>query len=589
MNPTTPRNDPAGLRTEVRELQARPEASVVIIGGGINGIATFRDLALQGVDVVLVERDDFVSGASSASSHMIHGGIRYLENGEFRLVQESVVERNGLLKIAPHVVKPLQTTVPIFSTFSGILSAPLRFLSHRQGKPTERGALLIKTGLTIYDAFSRDGGTVPRHRFHGRSRSLAELPALNPDLKYTATYYDASMHDPERLALDALRDGLAAGPHARAANHLEAVGLGAAGVRVRDRETGAEFDLASEVVVNASGPWTDLTNAALGRPTTYMGGTKGSHIVLDHPELLAATGGREIFFEHEDGRIVLIYPLHGRVMVGTTDLEHDLREPAVCTEEEVDYFFDLVRHVFPAVEVDRAQIVYRFSGVRPLPRHDDTQPGFVSRDYRIERTDVPERPGTTMLSLVGGKWTTFRALAEHLSNEVLGLLGRERVRSTEGLAIGGGAGYPATEAGRADWAVAHGEEIGRDRAAVLLDRYGTRAAELIAELERAEAFAGFGDADEPDAPLAHHPGYTRAEIAWLVRTERVVHLLDLVQRRTAIAFTGAATAPLLDELADIAGDVLGWDAERRDAEAAEARRVLAERHGVSFGAVELLR
>src|SRR6188768_327391 len=143
-------------------LVQRPYADVLIIGGGINGLATFRDLALQGVDVTLVERGDFVSGASSASSHMIHGGIRYLENGEFRLVKESVTERNALLRTAPHYVKPLLTTVPIFSTFSGILSAPLRFLTHKQGKPQERGALLIKVGLMIYDTFSRDGGSVPR-------------------------------------------------------------------------------------------------------------------------------------------------------------------------------------------------------------------------------------------------------------------------------------------------------------------------------------------------------------------------------------------------------------------------------------------
>ncbi|MGW4927915.1 FAD-dependent oxidoreductase [Agromyces sp. NPDC004153] len=573
-NPTTtPRQDRAGRRPrpEVAALRARPTADVVIIGGGINGLATFRDLALQGVDVVLVERDDFVSGASSASSHMIHGGIRYLENGEFRLVQESVQERNALIRIAPHYVKPLETTVPIFSTFSGILSAPLRFLTHRQGTPTERGAVLIKSGLTIYDAFSRDGGSVPRHRFHGRRRSLADLPALNPDLKYTATYYDASMHDPERLALDVLFDGLAAGPHARAVNHIEAVGLGADGVRVRDGLTGEEFAIAADVVVNASGPWTDLTNAGLGRPTTYMGGTKGSHIVLDHPELLAATGGREIFFEHEDGRIVLIYPLKGRVMVGTTDLEHDMREPAVCTEDEVDYFFELIAHVFPGVGVDRSQIVYRFSGVRPLPRHDDTQPGFVSRDYRIERAEVAERPGTTLLSLVGGKWTTFRALAEHLSDEVLGLLGRERLRSTAGLPIGGGAGFPTTDDARRVWIVGHADEVGRERAEVLLDRYGTRAAALLDDIDGVE-----------DLALEHHAGYTRGEIAWLVRNERVAHLLDLVQRRTSMAFTGTVSAPLLEELADVVADELGWDADRRIAEVAQARRVLAERHGVAI-------
>ncbi|WP_353813225.1 glycerol-3-phosphate dehydrogenase/oxidase [Agromyces sp. SYSU T00266] len=569
-SPTTNRPTPApGTRAEISALRARPTAEVVIIGGGINGIATFRDLALQGVDVVLVERDDFVSGASAASSHMIHGGIRYLENGEFRLVQESVQERNGLIRIAPHYVKPLQTTVPIFSTFSGILSAPLRFLTHRQGKPTERGAALIKAGLTIYDAFSRDGGSVPRHRFLGARKSLAELPALNPGLKYTATYYDASMHDPERLALDVLHDGLAAGPHARAANQLEAVGLGSGGVRVRDGVTGEEFDLVADVVVNTSGPWTDLTNAQLGRDTRFMGGTKGSHIVLENDELLAATGGREIFFEHEDGRIVLIYPLKGRVMVGTTDLEHDMRTPAVCTEEEVDYFFDLVAHVFPGIRVDRSQIVFRFSGVRPLPRHDDTQPGFVSRDYRIERAEVAERPGTVLLSLVGGKWTTFRALAEHLADEVLGLVGRDRVRSTKGLAIGGGAGYPTTDAARLVWVVGHGDGVGRERAEQLLERYGTRAESIIEGVE-----------DAAETPLADAPAYSREEIAWLAANERVVHLADVILRRTSLAFTGAVTGPLLDELADVVGGVLGWDAATRAAEVGDARRVLAERHGV---------
>ncbi|BDZ53819.1 glycerol-3-phosphate dehydrogenase/oxidase [Agromyces marinus] len=566
---TTPTAPAPGARPEIAGLAARPTAEVIVIGGGINGIATFRDLALQGVDVVLIEQDDFVSGASAASSHMIHGGIRYLENGEFRLVRESVRERNGLLGTAPHYVKPLRTTVPIFSTLSGILSAPMRFLTHRQGRPAERGAALIKAGLTIYDSFSRGGGAVPRHRFLGAKTSLAELPALNPDLKYTATYYDASMHDPERLALDVLHDGLAAGPHARAANYAGAVALGAGGVRIRDAVTGHEFDLAADVVVNTTGPWTDLTNARLGRETRFMGGTKGSHIVLENDDLLAATGGREIFFEHSDGRIVLIYPIKGRVMVGTTDLEHDMREPATCTEAEVDYFFDLIAHVFPTVPVHRSQIVFRFSGVRPLPRHDDTRPGFVSRDYRLERTAVAERPGTVLLSLVGGKWTTFRALAEHLSDEVLDLLGRSRVRSTKGLPIGGGAGYPATDAARLVWVVGHGDGVGRERAEQLLERYGTRAERIIEAIE-----------DAAETPLVGAPAHSREEIAWLAANERVVHLVDVVLRRTDLAFTGTVTAALLDELADVVGDVLGWDATTRAAESREARTVLAERHGV---------
>jgi len=562
---------PESVRAGVRALRERPYADVLVIGGGINGLATFRDLALQGVDVALVERDDFVSGASASSSHMIHGGIRYLENGEFRLVHEAVTERNALLRTAPHYVRPLQTTIPIFTTFSGLITAPLRFLRHGKGKPRERGALLIKIGLLIYDSFSRGGGRVPRHTFHGRRSSFAMLPALNRAVRYTATYWDASLHDPERLAIDVLRDGLGgglggesaggsregAGDAPRAANYVEAVGTGdgadAGAVILRDRESGEEWPFRAAVVVNASGPWTDLTNEALGEDTHYMGGTKGSHIVLDHPELFEATAGRELFFEHSDGRIVLIYPLKGRVLVGTTDLEHDMREPIRCTEAEVDYFFALVRHVFPRIRVDRDQIVYRFAGVRPLPGHGDLAPGFVSRDYRIEATPLSGSAGaSTVLSLVGGKWTTFRAVAEHLADRALALLAVPRRVSTKGLPIGGGAGYPATERRRIAWIDEHVGAVPRDRVGVLLDRYGTRAADVIAAIE----------ADPDDRALAHVLGYTTAELRHLARAEWVVHLDDVLMRRTSIAFTGAASADAAREIADVLAPVLGWDDSR---------------------------
>ncbi|MCX7520956.1 glycerol-3-phosphate dehydrogenase/oxidase [Microbacterium sp. STN6] len=568
----TRQKDSGQAREVVAAIRNAPHAQVVVIGGGINGIGTFRDLALQGVEVVLVERGDFASGASSASSHMIHGGIRYLENGEFRLVRESVHERNGLLKIAPHYVKPLRTTIPIFSTFSGIMAAPLRFLTHRQGKIVERGAFLIKLGLTMYDAFSRDGGTVPRHVFRGAAASKRELPRLNPDTKYTATYFDASVHEPERLALDVLMDGLASGPHARAANYLEAVGVADGGVRVRDTLSGDEFTITADVVVNASGPWTDLTNEALGGETRYMGGTKGSHIVLDNPELLEACAGRELFFENSDGRIVLIYPLRGRVMVGTTDLEADIRQPARCTEEEVDYFFDLVSHVFPDVAIDRSQIVFRFSGVRPLPRHDDTQPGFVSRDYRIVPTTPAGLNGATVLSLVGGKWTTFRAVAEHLAGDVLALLGRERRVSTNGLAIGGGRGYPTTDSARRDWIAANGAGVGRGRAEQLLARYGTRAKQVIAFLE-----------EHGDRALTHTDELTSGELVFIAENELVVHVADVLLRRTSMAFDGRVDAAVIDEIARELGSILGWsDARVRD-EVAAARAVMTEEHGVRLG------
>ncbi|WP_420368435.1 FAD-dependent oxidoreductase [Curtobacterium sp. L1-20] len=562
-------------RNTVNALTERPNAQVLVVGGGINGIATFRDLALQGVDVALVERGDYASGASAASSHMIHGGIRYLENGEFRLVRESVQERNGLIRIAPHYVKPLQTTMPIFSTFSGIMNAPLRMLTHKQRSTKERGAMLIKIGMTIYDSFSRDGGSVPKHVFRTKKAALEDMPALNKDLKYTGTYYDASVHEPERLALDVLKDGLAAGTGtgsastARATNYVEAAGTRDGGVLLRDRETGDEFVFTADVVINASGPWTDLTNGAFGGETKFMGGTKGSHIVVDNPELLEATKGRELFFENNDGRIVLIYPLKGRVLIGTTDIDADPSKPVTTTDEEIDYFFGLVKHVFPQIDVTRDHIVYSYSGIRPLPRHEDTAPGFVSRDYRIVDTPIAGLPGSTVLSLVGGKWTTFRALAAHLSTEATQKLGVARTVDTTGMPIGGGKEYPTTDAQRALWIKSHRDGLDESIVEGLLERYGTRAAEVVDVL-----------VDGPVEPLESEPALTRAEVAYFARNEQAVHLVDVVLRRTNLAFVGGVTIDLLDELADVLAETLGWTAEERADEVQRTLDVLRESHGV---------
>jgi len=525
-------------------LRHEPSTRVLVIGGGINGIATFRDLALQGVDVTLVERSDFCSGASAASSHMIHGGVRYLENGELRLVKESLMERNRLLASAPHYVRPLKTTIPIFTLVSGLLAAPIRLFTHAQGKPKERGALLIKIGLLMYDLFGRNQGKMPRHSFLGRHKSLEQMPHMNPDIKFTATYYDAAMDNPERLALDVLRDGVEAGDHARAFNYVSAVGSDSAGVVLRDELTGDILTVTADVVVNTSGPWTDLTNEALGQKTSYMGGTKGSHIVLDNPTLFEACDGREIFFENSDGRIVLMYPIMNRVLVGTTDIPVDMHDEIVCTDEEVDYFFDLVSRVFPHITTDHSQIVYRYSGVRPLPATGDVNPGVVSRDYRIVEGALGDTP---LLSLVGGKWTTFRALGEHLADEVLKLLGRSRSVSTVDLAIGGGKGFPSSPSERARWVDAHASVLPRERVEQLLARYGTYAASVISYLE-----------SHGDEILAHHPDYSKSEIQYLVSNEWVHTLEDLTKRRTTLEFRGEASAELREEIARIRLDVLGW-------------------------------
>ena len=298
-----------------------------------------------------------------------------------------------------------------------------------------------------------------------------------------------------------------------------------------------------------------------------MGGTKGSHIVLDHPELLEATGGREIFFEHSDGRIVLIYPLHGRVLVGTTDLEADPRERG-RVHRGGDRL--LLRPHRPRVPHDRAHRATtsssRYSGIRPLPRHDDLTPGLVSRDYRIE-VDA-ERHGSPVLSLVGGKWTTFRALGETLADRVLELLDRPRARSTDGVPIGGGSAFPTTDDAREEWLTTHLGHLSRDRAVTLFERYGTRAIDVSA----------FMDEDD-DEPLLDGALSTR-EVAYMASVEGVVHVSDVVLRRTTLAFVGGISAADLRQIAKALGSELGWSPARVRAEAKACAEELRDFHSV---------
>ena len=541
----------------IDSLHSDPHADVVIIGGGINGISTLRELALAGIKVILIERGDYAGGASAGSSHMIHGGIRYLENGEVRLVKESLTERNRLLDNAPHYVKPLGTTIAIFSTFSGIVSAPLRLLTHKAFSTKERGALLIKIGLVLYDLFGRKKGTLPAHEFHGKKKSLTHYPAMNRDVRYTAHYSDACIEQPERLAVELLADALSVGDHVRAVNYVEAISTTAEGeLVVTDRLSDSTLTLRPKVIVNASGPWVDVTNRALGRESDYMGGTKGSHIVVDNPALHDACRGREVFFENDDGRIVLILPLLGKVLVGTTDLPIDDPDDASCTEEEIDYFIQLAGHVFPEIPIERSQIVYRYTGVRPLPAAGDLTPGLVSRDYRITIDQVGSTP---MLSLVGGKWTTFRALGEHLGESALDLLGRSREHSTINTAIGGGVDFPRTDSERSQWVEQHRGTLSAERMDQLLSRYGTSAASLATDI-----------GDSAETTLKTLPEYSAEEVRWIVRREWVAHLSDLTHRRTPLAFTGQLTSAARDELAKLVGAQLGWSAHERKQQAAAA-------------------
>jgi glycerol-3-phosphate dehydrogenase len=502
-------------------LRQQSEVSVLIVGAGVNGIGTFRDLALQGVDVLLVEKGDFCNGASAASSHMLHGGIRYLENGEFRLVREALTERNLMLHNAPHYSKPLPTTIPIYSWFSGFLNAPLKFLNLRD-KPSERGGIIIKLGLMMYDGFTRGQQGLPTHKLIGREESLKLRPKLNNKIVATANYYDAWMPYPERICMEMVMDAEAVNPKAQALNYVSLVGGAGDIVTLKDELAGDTFSIKPKIVVNAAGPWIDLANRAIGEETQFIGGTKGSHILVDNPELHEMLHGSEMFFENKDGRICLIFPLLDKVIIGTTDIRSDIPNP-VCTEEEVDYMIELVSFVFPDIKIERSQIVFRFCGVRPLPHSSASRTGAISRDHSIRVIEPDAKIKFPVLSLIGGKWTTFRAFSEQSADAVLQRLGRTRTSDTKNVHIGGGKDYPVSESEQSQWlkALQQKTNLPAERLKTLFDRYGTYAGDIA-------TFCAAGQ----DAPLRSQASYSQREIMFLAEHDKVVQLEDLLLRRS---------------------------------------------------------
>lgn len=553
----------------LQALRDNPEVSVLIIGGGVNGSGLLRDLALQGVDALLVDRGDFCSGASAGSSHMLHGGIRYLENGEFRLVNEALRERDLMLQNAPHYAKPLRTTIPIFRWFSGLLNAPLKFFNLLD-RPGERGALTLKIGLTLYDWLLRGRSLMPRHEFRLRAAALRQYPQMNREIVCAASYYDAWMPYPERICLELLLDAEASHAACRALNYVSAVAADAQDLTLRDELSGERFHVRPKVLVNAAGPWIDFVNRRMGRgDKPFISGTKGSHLVLDHPELLAATADSEIFFENDDGRIVLILPFLGRVLIGTTDIRIDNPDDAVISEREIDYILGMASKVFPAIELDRSHIVFSYSAVRPLPYSQGGATGQISRDHSIVTIPADDRAPYPIHSLVGGKWTTFRAFAEQACDLVLQDLDKPRRTSTANIAIGGGRDYPRGEQARREWLrdLAERCPLPDDRLLELFERYGVRAAEIA-------RFIAAGK----DSALANHSGYSRREIEFILCQEKVARLEDLLLRRSLIAMLGEATRPLLDELAAICAQTFAWSDEKKQAEVQRALETLRAQH-----------
>lgn len=526
-------------------LRHKKRVAALVVGGGVNGISVYRELALQGVDVMLVERGDFMSGASAAPSRMIHGGLRYMENGEFGLVKESLLERNRLLKNAAHYVSPLPTLIPLTDSLSGIGTAIHRFFGGNPA-PGNRGALIVKLGLTLYDIYAGRERALPRNSFFGRHATRANWPAFNPEVAFAALYYDAKISYPERLGVEMILDVERDQPEALALNHVGFGGLHGDTAFLVDSLTGETFETRPDVIINATGAWTDFTNT-LAKPDAqrYVGGTKGSHLVLRNQALQEALGDKMVYFANKDGRVCILFRHLGNVLAGSTDISVETPEGVRCEPDETAYILASIREVFPGIHLGEEDIIYRFSGVRPLPRSEAGITAKISRDHRCEWLPGASVP---VLSLIGGKWTTFRAFGAEAADLALQKIGIRRRVDTISRPIGGGSNFPQSEAARADLvrSTAEALKLPAQRVDELLKRYGTRADALMAGAD--------------DEPLAALPSYSRAEIEWLVQNEHVVTLADLVLRRTAIAFTGELSLAALEEIAAIMAPALGWSA-----------------------------
>ncbi|MGO4448281.1 FAD-dependent oxidoreductase [Phyllobacterium sp. TAF24] len=552
-------------------LRRSPKVDVCVVGGGINGISVFRELALQGVNVLLVEKHDYCSGASAALSRMVHGGLRYLENGEFSLVRESLVERDRLLRNAPHLVAPLPTTVPVFDIFSGLANGIVRFLGLSR-RPSRRGAIAVKAGLSIYDFLTRKRALMPRHRFRGRQATLAKWPALNPAIKSSATYHDAWVKHPERIGIELLQDGLSAGNHAYALNYAELRRTDQGGFVVQDHIAGTTMSIDPAFIINATGGWIDIANTALlpkaAPSTSLMGGTKGSHLIIDNAELAAALDGHMIYYENEDGRICILFPYLGKVLVGSTDIRVDDPESVYCEPDERDYILQSLAFVLPDIRIHPEEIVFQFSGVRPLPASKDNFTGRIPRDHYCTIVEAGENE-PPVLCMIGGKWTTFRSFGELAADMTLERLKRIRQVTTTARAIGGGREFPDNIS---EWIARRSSATGvsQKRMIELFERYGTDA----------EAVARF-IAESPDKAMPH-AGYSVREMLFLILNEAVEHLDDLLLRRTTLAISGQLSLDMAQAALDLLAHERDWAPARRTAELNRSLKLLAERHGVGI-------
>ena len=525
-------------RGEMLSRLATERFDVLVIGGGVTGAGTALDAASRGLRVALVEARDLASGTSSRSSKLIHGGLRYLEQFDFKLVYEALRERDLLVsKLAPHLVKPVSFLYPLYK------------------KVVERP--YVGAGLVLYDSMEGTRRPVPRHRHMSARGALKRAPALSPDrLAGAMLYYDAQVDD-ARHTLTVART--AAAHSAVIGTRLSAVGLlrsadgeRVTGARVRDEETGRVFEVAAEAVVICAGVWTDLVHELAGVRAGYrVRMSKGVHIVVPRAAVDADTG----MILRTEKSVLFFIPWGEHWIVGTTDTDFsgDRAEP-VATEEDIEYILAAANRVL-ARPLTRDDVVAVYAGLRPLV---EPQAGNGAKPTtKLSREHVVDTPVPGLASIAGGKFTTYRLMARDVVDAAVADFDREVPGSvTEQVPLLGADGLAAVQpaAGRL------AEDYGVSRVTVehLLGRYGTLATEVL-DLIRSDAPLG--------RPLASGHPYLRAEVAYAVSREGALHVEDVLMRRTRLfiesADSGVCAAA---EVAAIMGRLLGWSRRRRGAE-----------------------
>lgn len=507
---------------------------LVIIGGGIVGAGIARDAAMRGLSAALFEKEDFGGGTTAGSTRLIHGGLRYLEMFDFGLVRLDLKERETLLRIAPHLVRPLEFLVPFYD--EGWFNR-----------------LKIKAGMVLYDLLSFDK-SLPRHRFLNADEALAREPHLRSEgLRGAASFYDAQAYSPERLCIENLIDARKHG--AIVYNYAEVTGAlreGAAvvGVRVRDGlDAGApEIKVRARVVINASGPWFDAVAGRLtGTPARRIRTTKGIHITC--PQMINSAMA---LASPIDGRLFFVIPWLGYSWIGTTDTDFsDDPGRARATCGDVDYIIRSAQAYFPELDPDR--VIFSNAGVRALVMAEGSE-SSVSRMHRIVDGAVEGAPG--LISVLGGKLTGYRAVAEEATDMACRRLGTRQQCTT--------AATPLPGAGNAGVERSAPPGVDSETADHLRGLYGARANEVLLLATADERLCRRLSAHAPDIA---------AQVVFAVRNEQCLRAADFIWRRTLLGFSRDQGRSATANVAELMAEELGWSPAQKTAEIAACRRI----------------